>query len=506
MADLNALIAQGYQFQAPPDPFAQYAKMQQLDVGEQTNQLNRMKMQEYQRGMEEQNQLRQLYATPGIDQNSQEFSRRMAAISPTAYQAHVKSVQEGKKSAADIGLAEARTLEAGAGTAQKKQQLAKDQRDFVKDSLSSLSFNPSDANITAFAEDAVLMKHLTPEQAQAKKDQLLAMPIDQRRIYLAQQGMSTADTAKLFESKPVEKTDGQTKWMEETNPRLPTFGQRMAGAPTVQMKATPGENLTAGTAASSLAFQKQKFEWEKDNPGYELKDDADGNLFAINKKTLKATPIMVGGAAPATAAPAAAAAPAGGGRGSVGVTDGGRTAPTAGVPFVSKTAALTESQGNATGFGIRMKDSHAALKDLENKGMTNTGVIGSTVGGVVGLVPLIGDKLASGVDNIYNVLPQVLGGYSPEQQQVLNGRINFITAVLRKESGASINPNEFTTMEKLYFPRPGDDASLIKQKQNARELAIKAMKVQAGPGAKSIDQLGVGGAGTPSANDPLGLR
>ena len=169
MADLNALIAQGYQFQAPPDPFANYAKMQQLDVGEQTNQLNRMKMQEYQRGMEEQNQLRQLYATPGIDQNSQEFSRRMAAISPTAYQAHVKSVQEGKKSAADIGLAEARTLEAGAGTAQKKQQLAKDQRDFVKDSLSSLSFNPSDANITAFAEDAVLMKHLTPEQAQAKK-------------------------------------------------------------------------------------------------------------------------------------------------------------------------------------------------------------------------------------------------------------------------------------------------------------------------------------------------
>ena len=48
MADLNALIAQGYQFQAPPDPFANYARMQQLDQGEQANQLNRMKMQEYQ--------------------------------------------------------------------------------------------------------------------------------------------------------------------------------------------------------------------------------------------------------------------------------------------------------------------------------------------------------------------------------------------------------------------------------------------------------------------------
>lgn len=503
MADLNALIAQGYQFQAPPDPFAQYAKMQQLDVGEQTNQLNRMKLQEAQRGMEEQNQLRQLYATPGIDQTSSEFSRRMAAISPTAYQAFAKSMQESKKSAADVALAEARTLEAGAGTATKKQQLAKDQRDFVKDSLSSLSFNPSDANVTAFAEDAVLMKHLTPEQAQTRKDQLLAMPIDQRRIYLAQQGMSTADTAKLFESKPVEKTDGQTKWMEETNPRLPTFGQRMAGAPTVQMKATPGENLTAGTAASSLAFQKQKFEWEKSNPGHDLVQGEGGEYFAVDKKTRAMTPLMVGGAAPA------AAAPMGGGqgaRGSIGVTDGGRAAPAAGVPFVGKTTGLNEAQSNATAFGMRMKEANATLTALENKGETGTGVIGGTATGVVGLVPFVGDKLSAGVDNIFNVLPGVLGGFSPEQQQVLNGRINFISAVLRKESGASIQPNEFSLMEKLYFPRPGDDATVIKQKQRARDLAVKTMKVQAGPGAKSIDQLSSGEAGTPSANDPLGLR
>ena len=63
MADLNALIAQGYQFQAPPDPFVQYAKRQQLDQGEQTNQLNQMKMQEYQRGIQQQNALNQAYAS-----------------------------------------------------------------------------------------------------------------------------------------------------------------------------------------------------------------------------------------------------------------------------------------------------------------------------------------------------------------------------------------------------------------------------------------------------------
>jgi hypothetical protein len=175
-----------------------------------------------------------------------------------------------------------------------------------------------------------------------------------------------------------------------------------------------------------------------------------------------------------------------------------------GAPLKGKSAGLTESQGNATAFGLRMQESHSALKDLEKKGETGTGVIGSTVGGVVGLVPLIGDKLTAGVDNIYNVLPQVLGGYSPEQQKTMNGRINFITAVLRKESGAAISPGEFVTAEKLYFPRPGDDASVIKQKQRARELAIKAMKIQAGPGAKSIEETTPSESGA-SASDPLGL-
>ena len=247
-------------------------------------------------------------------------------------------------------------------------------------------------------------------------------------------------------------------------------------------------------------------QWEKDNPGHDLVQNEGGEYFAVDKKTRVMTPLMVGGAAPA------AAAPMGGGQGARGVPGvapaggvpvGRATAP-AGVPFVGKSAGLNEGQGNATAFGIRMKEANSVLTNLENKGETGTGVIGGTASGLVGLVPFVGDKLSAGVDNIFNVLPGVLGGFSPEQQQVLNGRINFISAVLRKESGASIQPNEFSLMEKLYFPRPGDDASVIKQKQRARDLAIKAMKVQAGPGAKSIDQLEVGESS--SANDPLGLR
>ena len=59
MADLNALIAQGYQFQAPPDPFAQYAKMQQLNVGQNQNALAQYQLAQAQRTDQEANALRQ---------------------------------------------------------------------------------------------------------------------------------------------------------------------------------------------------------------------------------------------------------------------------------------------------------------------------------------------------------------------------------------------------------------------------------------------------------------
>jgi hypothetical protein len=112
-----------------------------------------------------------------------------------------------------------------------------------------------------------------------------------------------------------------------------------------------------------------------------------------------------------------------------------------------------------------------------------------------------------------NTLPSFAGGPSEEQQMYQQAKTNFITAVLRKESGAVIGENEFNTEDKKYFPQAGDTAGVLKQKQKARELAIEAMKIQAGPGAKSIKPSGQSNAptGAPpalpnaSANNPLGL-
>jgi len=160
-----------------------------------------------------------------------------------------------------------------------------------------------------------------------------------------------------------------------------------------------------------------------------------------------------------------------------------------GQPLMGKGAGkLTESEGAAVTYGMRMNQADSILKPLENAGLKDTGKIRAGVSGTLGATPLIGDALARGSDNIFNTLPAVLGGLNEDQQKTVQARVNFVTAVLRKESGASISPTEFATAEKNYFPAPGDSPAIIKQKQDARDMAIKGMKIQAGKGAKFIDQ------------------
>ena len=166
---------------------------------------------------------------------------------------------------------------------------------------------------------------------------------------------------------------------------------------------------------------------------------------------------------------------------------------------------LNESQSNATAFGMRMAEANKLLLNLEGKGVTNTGLIRQAIGGTVGITPFVGEKLQSAVKASMNPLPGVLGGPSSGQQEYDQAKQNFITAVLRKESGAVIGRDEFNTEDEKYFPQAGDTDRVLKQKQNARELAIKAISVQAGPGARNIT------GGVPSSNDgvsannPLGL-
>ena len=104
MADLNSLIAQGFQFKEPPDPFAQYAQMQQLQQGEQANQLGQMQMQEYRRGMEETNAMRRL------DPTSATYLQDITRISPEKGFAFAKMQREAKTAGTEGQIKEVKLL------------------------------------------------------------------------------------------------------------------------------------------------------------------------------------------------------------------------------------------------------------------------------------------------------------------------------------------------------------------------------------------------------------
>ena len=176
MADLNALIAQGAQFQAPVDPFVQYGRMQQLEQGQQANQLNRMKMEEAQAAAVERNALR------GLDPTSPDYESQLFRVNPTMGIAYRK---ERTAAEAQQATQERQNVDAAAA---RQGMLGQAYRD--------ISSRPSDANITAHMEDVQASPLFKPDEVARVKQlgqTLLSMPFEQRGAFLASQGAKSSD-------------------------------------------------------------------------------------------------------------------------------------------------------------------------------------------------------------------------------------------------------------------------------------------------------------------------
>jgi hypothetical protein len=68
----------------------------------------------------------------------------------------------------------------------------KSRQDFRNQGLRDMANNPSDANIVANHEDAVLQGMMTKEESAAQTEKLLAIPLDQRKAIFAQAGAPAA--------------------------------------------------------------------------------------------------------------------------------------------------------------------------------------------------------------------------------------------------------------------------------------------------------------------------
>jgi hypothetical protein len=74
----------------------------------------------------------------------------------------------------------------------------------------------------------------------------------------------------------------------------------------------------------------------------------------------------------------------------------------------------------------------------------------------------------------------------PQQRRYAQAARTFVNAVLRRESGAAISPDEFTSAKIQYFAQLGDDAKTLAQKKSVREAVIAGLQAEAGP---AMDKL-----------------
>lgn len=227
---LDPSIALGVRPIEIPNQLAQYAQMAQIQNAQQQNALASMQVDAAKRGAEEEIAVKNYFAQ-NPDLASPESRAKLMGFGKTGL-SYSKLLSE--QQTANLTREEL------------QQKIYKQKRDFGMQALRDLSLNPSDENIIAFGQDAVIQKLMTPEESAAKVKQLTSMPVSERQAYMAAQGAQAKELMPLFESKPVERTDGQRKWLEESNPRLPSFGQ-VVRAP-IQMQATPGDVLSATTA------------------------------------------------------------------------------------------------------------------------------------------------------------------------------------------------------------------------------------------------------------------
>lgn len=157
--------------------------------------------------------------------------------------------------------------------------------------------------------------------------------------------------------------------------------------------------------------------------------------------------------------------------------DGSRLEAIPGGP-AEKDKAGTEGERTAAGYGLRMQEAEriigsVAKKDPESQ---KPGAIEAVTGPGV-------------IANITS---------NSTRQQYRQAQEDWVRAKLRKESGAVIGEDEMKREISTYFPQPGDRPDVIKQKAQARQVAMEAMNTSAGkaaikkpglPSSPNIDDL-----------------
>ena len=462
MADLNALIAQGAQFQAPPDPFVQYGRMQQLQQGQQANALNQMKMQEMQATTAKHNALR------GLDPTSPDYESQLSKIDPMMGIAYRKEAAATAAQSATQKAQQAQALKTSLDNHRSFLVGVNDQPSYDAWRTLTTKNIPELADMlpTAFSPDA---KNLLLQTANDISKKLNAPPAVSNLAKLQK------ELAALPPGDPMRQTyiDAIAKESQFAPTPLSDTARLIAerdklppGSPNRALYDRQIADLgaTAQNARDRLAFDQSKFNYERANPGKTIKEitQADGStqVVAIDNRTGMATQVMMAGAP--------GAAPAGAGRGAVGVT-GAQVGPA--TPLVGAkplNAQMNEGERKAATLLQRLQFSESQLTDalLDDPDAAKPGLFASAVA-----------KLSTPLAN--TLTPET-------RQRVESAQLDILDAALTLGTGAAYTSEQLEGYRKSYFPQIGDSPKAILDKQARLNNVIAAAKIAAGRAEKLV--------------------
>jgi hypothetical protein len=121
---------------------------------------------------------------------------------------------------------------------------------------------------------------------------------------------------------------------------------------------------------------------------------------------------------------------------------------------------LNADQGKVATFADRIQQALPVIADTSEAAMSRWQML-------LGKAPILGNTFVS-----------------PEFQLHQQSERNFINAVLRRESGAAISPEEFVNARQQYIPQPGDSPQVLAEKAKNRETVLGGMIREAGPAYK----------------------
>lgn len=135
------------------------------------------------------NALRGVMSRPGFDLSTPESQRDVYNVAPTLAENLIKGHMGNLKTGAEV-----RNL--GFTGQETQAKLAIEKQKHLGEMYRDISSRPSDANITAHAEDVEASPMYTPEEktaVRAKAERLLAMPMADRMAMLSQQGATAGE-------------------------------------------------------------------------------------------------------------------------------------------------------------------------------------------------------------------------------------------------------------------------------------------------------------------------